>query len=62
MLFRSMVQPKLTAAAGSDIFMPGRRKDHESMMEGLKDGSVSRTQLQINATRVYRMAKELCKD
>ena len=57
-----MVQPKLTAAAGSDIFMPGRRKDHESMMEGLKDGSVSRTQLQINATRVYRMAKELCKD
>ena len=57
-----MVQPKLTAAAGSDIFMPGRRKDHESMMEGLKDGSVSRTQLQINATRVYRMAKKLCKD
>ena len=57
-----MVQPKLTAAAGSDIFMPGRRKDHESMMEGLKDGSVSRTQLQINATRVYRMAKELYKD
>ena len=57
-----MVQPKLTAAAGSDIFMPGRRKDHESMMEGLKDGSVSRTQLQINATRVYHMAKELCKD
>ena len=57
-----MVQPKLTAAAGSDIFMPGSRKDHESMMEGLKDGSVSRTQLQINATRVYRMAKELYKD
>ena len=57
-----MVQPKLTAAAGSDIFMPGRKKDQDSMMEGLKDGSVSREQLQINATRVYRMAKELCKD
>ena len=57
-----MVQPKLTAAAGSDIFMPGRKKDQDSMMEGLKDGSVSREQLQINATRVYCMAKELCKD
>ena len=57
-----MVQPKLTAAAGSDIFMPGRKKDQNSMMEGLNDGSVNREQLQINATRVYRMAKELCKD
>ena len=57
-----MVQPKLTAAAGSDIFMPGREKDRDSMIEGLKDGSVSREQMQINATRVYRMAKELCKN
>ena len=57
-----MVQPKLTAAAGSDIFMPGRKKDQDSMMGGLRDGSVSREQMQINATRLYRMAKELCKD
>ena len=57
-----IVQPKLTAAAGSDLFMPGRNKDRESMAEGLRDGSVTREQLQINATRLYRMAKELCKD
>jgi len=28
-------------------------------MAGLKDGSISRTQIQQNATRVYRMANEL---
>ena len=56
------VQAKLTASAGSDIFMPGRKIDYESMLEGLKDGSLSREQLQINATRIYRMAKELCRN
>jgi len=53
------VQAKLEAAAGGDLFMPGCKGDHKSIMEGLKDGSVTREQLQINATRVYRMAKEL---
>lgn len=57
-----MVQPKMTAAAGSDIFMPGCKSDYLNMLEGLKDGSVTREQLQINATRVYRMAKDLCRD
>ena len=56
------VQAKLTASAGSDIFMPGRKIDYESMLEGLKDGSLSREQLQINATRIYRMARELCRN
>ena len=56
------VQAKLTASAGSDIFMPGRKIDYESMLEGLKDGSLSREQLQINATRIYRRAKELCRN
>ena len=53
------VKPQLTAAAGSDLFMPGCKKDYNNMMAGLADGSVTREQLQINATRVYRMAKEL---
>lgn len=57
-----IVQPKLTAAAGSDLFMPGRKKDQDNMMEGLRDGSVSREQMRINASRLFRMAKELCKD
>jgi beta-glucosidase len=53
------VKPELTADAGSDLFMPGCKADYEAMLRGLADGSVSREQLQINATRVYRMGKEL---
>ena len=53
------VTPKLTAAAGSDLFMPGCKADYLNILEGVKDGSLSRKQLQINATRVYRMGKEL---
>ena len=53
------VRPELTADAGSDLFMPGCKADYDAMLKGLEDGSVSREQLQINATRVYRMGKEL---
>ena len=45
--------------AGGDLFMPGCRKDCDGILAGLKDGSISRKQLQQNATRVYRMANEL---
>ena len=47
------------AAAGNDLTMPGGAGDYKAMLRGLKDGTVSREQLQINATRVYRMAKKL---
>lgn len=53
------VQAKLVAAAGGDVFMPGGKADHKSIMQGLADGSITRQQLMINATRMYRMAKEL---
>jgi len=53
------VKPQLVAAAGGDLFMPGCKADFKNVMAGLADGSVTRRQLQINATRVYRMAKEL---
>lgn len=53
------VQAKLVAAAGGDVFMPGGKGDFKSIMKGLSDGSVTRQQLMINATRMYRMAKEL---
>ena len=53
------VKPQKVAAAGGDIFMPGGKSDFKNMMEGLADGSLTRKQLQINATRMYRMAKEL---
>lgn len=46
-------------AAGGDLVMPGGPGDLKAMLEGLKDGTVSRRQLMINATRVYRLAKNL---
>ena len=50
------------AAAGNDLTMPGGRGDLKAMLKGLKDGLVDRKQLQINATRVLRMAKQLTND
>ena len=47
------------AAAGNDITMPGGKADLKEMLKGLNDGTVSRRQLQVNATRIYHMAKEL---
>lgn len=49
------------AAAGNDLTMPGNAGDLKNMLKGLKDGIVSRKQLEINATRIYRMAKRLVK-
>jgi beta-glucosidase len=48
-----------TAAAGNDLTMPGGMGDFKAVMKGLKDGAVTRRQLQINATRVLRIAKKL---
>ncbi len=48
------------AAAGNDLTMPGCKGDLKAMLKGLrKDGLVTRRQLEINATRVVRMAKKL---
>ena len=49
------------AAAGNDLTMPGGPGDYKAMLRGLKSGVVSREQLQINASRVYRMAQKLVK-
>ncbi len=53
------VKPQLTAQAGSDLFMPGCRKDLENMLKGRADGTLERRQLEIDATRVLRMSLEL---
>ena len=55
------VKPQLVAAAGGDVFMPGCKADYKNILKGLADGSLSREQLLINASRMYRMAKELVK-
>lgn len=53
------VKPQNVAAAGGDIFMPGCKADFKNILSGLSDGTLTRKQLQINASRIYRMAKEL---
>ncbi len=47
------------AKASGELFMPGGKKDYEHLMGMLNEGKLSRKQLEINATHVYRMAKEL---
>ena len=47
------------AAAGGDLFMPGGKGDWKKIMDALKNGTLSRRQLEENATRVYHMAKKL---
>ena len=48
--------------AGGDLFMPGCQADYTRVLEALKEGTVSRKQLEQNATRVYRMAEALRKN
>ena len=47
------------AAAGNDLTMPGCKGDRKAIKKGLRDGTVTRRQLQINATRIVRLAKQL---
>lgn len=47
--------PAKVAACGHSLYMPGSKKDYENMEKGLKEGRVSREQLLINASRMYRI-------
>lgn len=47
------------AKAGGDLFMPGGKKDYNRVLEALRSGTLSREQLEINATRVVRMINQL---
>lgn len=53
------VEPDQVAAAGGDLFMPGCRGDYDHILRGLKAGRLSREQLLINVSRLYRLAREL---
>ncbi len=52
-------QPHRVAAAGGDLFMPGSRGDYKDILAGLASGELSREQLLINVSRLYRLAREL---
>ncbi|WP_026526411.1 beta-glucosidase [Butyrivibrio sp. VCD2006] len=43
------------AKAGGDLFMPGCKKDYDNLLNALKEGSISRKQLEINASRVVKV-------
>ncbi len=49
------------AAAGGDIFMPGRPEDFSGILSAMKKGTLTREQLLVNASRVYKMALSLNK-
>ena len=42
------------AKAGGELFMPGTKKDYERVLKALKDGSLKRKQLEVNASRLIR--------
>jgi beta-glucosidase len=46
------------AKAGGELFMPGTKKDYERVLGALKDGSLSRKQLETNASRLIRTIDE----
>ncbi len=50
------------AAAGGDLVMPGGPADLKAMLAGLKDGTVTRRQLTVNATRILRLARKLTEE
>ena len=52
-------QPHMVAAAGGDLFMPGGKRDYDDILKGLRTGALLREQLIINASRLWRLAREL---
>lgn len=46
------------AAAGGDLYMPGSKEDLSSVLHAVKEGRLSKEQLQINATRVLAFGKK----
>ena len=52
-------EPWKVAAAGGDLFMPGSKKDRQNILDALKDGRLSRKQLETNAFRVLFLAEKL---
>ena len=50
------------ARAGCSLFMPGSKDNYEEILAGLKDGTVSRKQLMVNATRLLKAIEKLDKE
>ena len=49
------------AAAGNSLFMPGSKRDYKQIMRGLKNNTVTREQLMINASHLLKVIDNLKK-
>ena len=49
------------AAAGGDLVMPGSIGDYKELLSGLRHGRIGRKQLEMNASRILKLALELTK-
>lgn len=49
----------LIAASGHELVMPGDKGNIKDILAALKNGTLTREQLEINASRLYRMVKKL---
>ena len=50
------------AAAGGDLTMPGGKGDWKAILKAAKKKKLSRRQLELNASRVLRLAKKLTQE
>lgn len=55
-------QAQYVAAAGGDLFMPGNKGDYDNLLQGIDSGAVTLEQVQINASRVVKMARALTQE
>lgn len=52
-------EPWKVVMAGGDLFMPGSKMDWKNILKAIKEEKLSRNQLLINGSRIYKMAKNL---
>ncbi|MCQ2494133.1 MAG: glycoside hydrolase family 3 C-terminal domain-containing protein [Lachnospiraceae bacterium] len=46
-------------AAGTEMFMPGSKKDYDNLLKAMKKGEISRRQVEINASRLWKLSNKL---
>ena len=51
--------PDQVAAAGGTLFMPGSQDDYDRMLKALREGTLSRHQLEENAAVLYSVMKKI---
>ncbi|KAG4100378.1 beta-glucosidase [Neocallimastix lanati (nom. inval.)] len=45
--------------ATGDIYMPGSKADYEAVLKALEDGTLSLEELEMSASRIYNLSKEI---